>query len=494
METKLAIPVVGEDVDEAIKQGKAAAKTADIVEFRADFVRQITDADIEQFYQQIDKPVIFTCRPQFENGHFKGSEKERKQLILQAIKTGYEYVDVEYKSDIYESLLENSGNSQIILSHHNFEETPDYGQVKNLAAEMSKTKADILKIIPTANSINDNFKIFRLLQSNPNQKLISFCMGIYGHISRVLCKKYGSYLSFAALDKNSQSADGQISVGEMQGTYHFNSIDQNTKILGVAGEFAENSKSKYMHNPVFENIGKNYVYLPLKVQSGRDLDNFMDNFHRYDFAGMAVTIPHKEKMIKYMDELDKTAKEIGAVNTVVKQNDRLKGFNTDYVGAVRALENYTELNGKKCMVIGAGGASRAVVFGLVKKPARVTITNRTREKAEKLAKEFGSKVIDFEDRNKVAQQFDIIINTTSVGMYPDTDNTVLETFNESTLVMDIVYKPLKTKFLQLAEQAGCEIITGEKMLVYQAMEQFEIWTGQRPKFKIMHKAFSNIPE
>jgi len=494
METKLAIPVVASNIDDAIEKGKIASQHADILEFRADYINQLNLNDIVKFHQGINIPLIFTCRPQFEKGYFSGSEEERKKIILYAAEAGYEFIDVEYKSKIYESIIEQSGNSKVILSSHNFDKTQDYDRLHNLATDMSKTGADILKIIPTAKSINDNFKIFHLLHAFEGKNLIAFCMGIYGHISRVLCKKYGSFISFAALNKNSQSADGQITVGEMLDTYHFRRIDQDTKILGVAGQFAENSKSKYIHNPVFQEVDENSVYLPLKIKPGQDLENFMQNFRSFDFAGKAVTIPHKEKIIKYMDELDKTAKEIGAVNTVVKKNDSLKGLNTDYVGAVKALENHTDLAGKKCLVIGAGGAARAVVYGLSKKSAQVTITNRTMKKAEKLAEEFGCHVVDFADRERVAQQVNIIINTTSVGMYPDIQNTVLEKFNKSTLVMDIVYKPLKTKFLQIAEQSGCEIITGEKMLVYQAIEQFKIWTGKRPEFKIMHEAFLNIPE
>ena len=494
MRTKLVIPVVAQNIDAALEQAEAAQEYANVIEFRADYIQDLELSDIEKFKNAIKRPVIFTCRPEYEKGHFSGTEKEREKFIEKALDSGYEYVDVEYKSDFYQEIISKTQNSRIILSYHNFDRTPSYNELQKLLDKMRAYPPHLIKIITTANTINDNFNIFQLLEDNQEKDIISFCMGVYGIISRALSRKFGSYLSFAALNEESKSAQGQINVKEMMRIYNFSGINSKTKVLGVAGEFAENSKSKYLHNPVFQSLNKNYVYLPFKVEPGDDLKQFMSNFRDYEFAGMAVTIPHKEKIMKYMDEVDDTAEAIGAVNTVVRQNNKLIGYNTDFVGAINALERKIELANKSCLVIGAGGASRAVVYGLINKSVNVTITNRTRVKAERLGAEFGCDVIDFEDRDTRAGEFDIIINTTSVGMYPDTDSSILENFSPDTLVMDIVYNPLRTKFIQLAEEAGCPVITGEKMLVYQAIKQSELWTGERPGFEQMHQAFFNIPE
>lgn len=493
MVTKLALPIVAKNIDSAIRQIKKAEQDADIIEFRADFIRDLTSEGILKVKNHTNAPLIFTCRPEYEGGHFNGNEDKRFDFLQYAIEIGYEYLDVEYKSTLYDNVIENPGDTKIILSYHDFSTTPAYSRLESLVVEMQNACPAFIKLITTAKSINDNFKIFKILRNHKQQNLIAFCMGIYGEISRVLCKKYGSFLSFASLAKGQESADGQIQINEMLTTYNFDRIDSRTQITGVAGKYAENSKSKYLHNPVFRKSNQNFIYLPLKIEPGRDLKNFIANFKDFDFKGLAVTIPHKEKIIKYLDKLNNKAKEIAAVNTVVNRSGSLFGYNTDFIGAITALEAKGSVENQSCLVIGAGGAARAVVYGLTQKAAKVTITNRTNKRAQKLADEFDCDYIKFAQREQKSKNFDIIINTTSVGMYPNDDKTVLENFEAGTLVMDIVYKPLMTKFLKLAKNAGCQIVTGEKMLVYQAMEQFKLWTGKRPKFEDMHAAFFEIP-
>ena len=198
--------------------------------------------------------------------------------------------------------------------------------------------------------------------------------------------------------------------------------------------------------------------------------------------------------MQYLDELDNTAKAIGAVNTIKSQNGKLTGYNTDCTGAIKALQEKVHLAGKKVLVIGAGGAARAVVYGLKSEQAKVTIVNRTYGKAQKLAAEFSAHTMEMESMANHLDEFDVFINTTSVGMYPKIDATVLDFFPKNRVVMDIVYKPLKTRFLQIAEDCECKIITGEKMLIHQAIAQQKIWTGIEPDFDFMRKRFFEIEE
>jgi shikimate dehydrogenase len=213
----------------------------------------------------------------------------------------------------------------------------------------------------------------------------------------------------------------------------------------------------------------------------------MENFRKFNFKGAAVTIPHKEEIINHIDELDETAEQIGAANTLANDNGKITGYNTDYCGAVMALKEVTKINNKKILIIGAGGAARAVVYGLKKEEARITIANRTDEKAEKLANEFKVNFDKFNNIKKLVKNSDIIINTTSVGMSPDKNDSILDEKDlaKDQIVMDIVYKPVNTKLIRTANKKGCITITGDRMLIYQAVRQFELWTGINPGFKQM---------
>jgi len=496
METKLCIPIVGNTLKEIQQQINKAESKSDIIEIRADYLNKINRAKISEIRQLTEVPLIFTCRPEYEHGNYQGSSSKRKELLRKAVESEYDYVDVEFGSKFYKEIIqESAGNSKIILSKHNFETTPSRTELRDLKEKMENTGTDIIKLITTAESILDNFKIFKLLQKQQDRekKLISFCMGGKGEISRILAAKFGSFITFAALDEEKLSAPGQIKVDEMSRTYNISKVNKETNITGVVGKYAENSKSKYLHNPVFNQIGLNYIYLPFKVDQGQELKEFVSKVRNHDFKGLAVTIPHKEKIIEYVDKVDETGREIGAINTVSKQGGQLVGTNTDYVGAINALEKKLELRGKNCLVLGAGGAARAIVYGLVNNEVNVTIVNRTEQRAKDLGNEFSCEIDDYEKREELAPEFDIIINTTSVGMYPDQDQSILHNFPENGVAMDVVYKPLETKFIRMAKDQGCQVVTGEKMLVYQAMEQFEIWTGKRPQFETMHEAFFNIP-
>ncbi|MDP6648100.1 MAG: shikimate dehydrogenase, partial [Candidatus Woesearchaeota archaeon] len=185
--------------------------------------------------------------------------------------------------------------------------------------------------------------------------------------------------------------------------------------------------------------------------------------------------------------IDETAQKIGATNTIVNKNDKLMGYNTDYYGAIEALKEKTPLNNKKALVLGAGGAARAVIYGLKKEGAGITIVNRTKEKAEKLASDFDVKFSEINNMKKLVIDNDIIVNTTSVGMVPNINESIIkeDEFVSGKIVMDIVPIPPNTKLLKIAKSAGCQVISGNRMLLHQAIKQFRLWTGQDPKFKLM---------
>jgi len=486
--TRICIPITADTIDKALVDLKKAEKLTDLIELRIDFIKDINENKLEELLKNKMKEVIVTCRPEFEGGNFIGSEEERILLLKKAIELNADYVDIEFKTDenFIDNIIKNKKNSKIIISYHNFNETPSEDELRNLYNKIKKLNSDLVKIVTFANSLNDNFRIFKLLKNKNN--LVSFCMSAKGQMSRILSPKFNSAIIFASLEKNKESAPGQIRIEEMKNEYNIDFINEDTKILGVIGEYAENSKSRYMHNTMFKEKGINFIYHPLKLEKN-ELEEFMNNFRKFDFVGAAVTVPHKETIMQFLDKLDKTAKDIGAVNTIVKDNGALIGYNTDYYGAIEALKENTQLENKKILIIGAGGAARAIVYGLKKEKAEITIINRTFEKAQKLAEEFNIKPDKLENMKELIKGNDIIINTTSVGMKSNIDESIIpkEHFSEGKILMDIVYTPIRTKLIEFAEKANCKTITGERMLIYQAMKQFKLWTKHEPDFKIMEK-------
>src|SRR3989338_3715767 len=424
MKTEICIPITAKTVEGAIADLKEAEKLADLVELRIDFIKNIDENKLKRLLKSKKKKIIVTCRPKSLCGNFDGNEKERIDLLRKAIELGSDYIDIEIESDkgIIKKMIEDKNKSKIIISHHNFKKTPSLKELNNKYNEIKKLNSDLIKIVTTANSINDNFAVFELLK-NKND-LIAFCMGLRGQISRILAPKYGSRITFASLKEGKGSASGQISIEDMKNAYNIDLINNETKIVGVIGEFAENSMSKYMHNASFKEKNLDFVYMPFKVKK-EELKEFVNNLRKFSFAGASVTIPHKVEVMKCLDKIDETAKQIGAVNTIDRKNGKLIGHNTDYYGAVEALKEKTKLKNKKVLVIGAGGGARAVVYGLKKENASITLINRTTEKAKVLAKEFNVKFGDMEDIRRLIQNNEIIINTTSVGMAPNTNESII---------------------------------------------------------------------
>lgn len=267
-------------------------------------------------------------------------------------------------------------------------------------------------------------------------------------------------------------------------------ISAKTKFCIIIGDPVDHSLSPAMHNAGYKHLGidDEFIYLGSNVKIADvkkivESMRVMENFH-----GLTCTIPHKIEVMKYLDEIDETAEKIGAVNTVLNKNGKLIGFNTDWLGVVIPLEKITDLNGKNVLVLGAGGAARAVVFGLLKRGSKVSIFNRTKQKAVELAKEFNCQVTDLVIESEISD-FDIIINTTSVGMKPLDQETPIETefINNKQIVFDIVYVPFETKLLKEAKKRGAKIVHGIEMLLYQGTAQFEIYTGHKAPEEIMRR-------
>jgi|GEM_PF-93445 len=436
---------------------KAVSLGAEMIELRIDFLE---DKNIDGIVFRF--PWIATNR--------KGDQR----ILLEAVEKGANFIDMdieEFDDEIAEKVKEKGG--KVIASFHDFEKTPDEEKLLGILEKLSE-KGDIVKIITTANHAEDNQRILSLYEKT-KVPLIAFAMGEKGKMTRFACLAQGAPWTYCALEK--AVAPGQPTLEEAK----------ETKIYAVIGNPIKHSLSPDIHNANFKSLGIKAVYTAVKVE---DVKKFVleDAKERGIFVFNA-TIPHKIEIMKYLDEITPLAEKIGAVNTVENKNGKMIGHNTDGYGALLALNEKTDVKGKKVVVLGAGGAARAVAFTLAEEGANITILNRDFEKGKELADKVGGKAVEFDDKNlkKELSDSDVLINCTSVGM--DSDGSLVpKEYLKDLIVFDIVYSPLKTRLLKDAEENGCKIVTGDKMLVYQGVKAFEIWTGEKADVKAMFDA------
>jgi shikimate dehydrogenase len=273
-------------------------------------------------------------------------------------------------------------------------------------------------------------------------------------------------------------------------------LDSNTIMYAVFGDPIRHSKSPIMLNRAFEEAGINAAYAAFHIKPGQ-LKDAVSGIRAMEFRGVNITIPHKVEVMDYIDIIDEGARVIGAVNTIVNDDGRLTGYNTDGIGYVRSLKEETgmSLNGKKVLMVGAGGAARGVGYALAKEgAAHIYFANRTREKADELAQalsEFtGTSGIGMDEIAEIAGEAALIVNNTSLGMHPNVDQVPMDTslIRESMVVSDLVYNPLITKFLRESEARGAKIHSGLGMFIYQGAYAFEYWTGQPAPISAMRQA------
>jgi shikimate dehydrogenase len=275
-------------------------------------------------------------------------------------------------------------------------------------------------------------------------------------------------------------------------------ISGKTRVCGVIGDPIEHTLSPVMHNAAFGHLKLDFVFLAFRVKAA-ELENAMRGTRGLGIHGLNVTMPHKNAVVKFLDELDPTVKFLGSVNTILNEDGRLLGFDTDGVGALKALrENGVNPDGKKLLLLGAGGAAKAIAYSLAREAEELCVLNRASEKAgelaELLSRTFGKKVaggaLSASAVRRNLQDSDILINATSVGMYPNVSHSLVapQWLKPDLCVMDIVYNPVETKLVKDAKAAGARVISGVEMLLYQGAASFEIWTGVSAPVEVMRRA------
>lgn len=449
-----------------------AQRGAELVELRVDWLQR--DPDIKRLLDGRPTPVVFTCRRPQDGGRWAGTEEQRQTLLRAAILAGVEYVDIEW--DVA-TKIRRYGKTKRIISHHNFDETPDH--IESIYAEMLELDADIVKVVTMANSPRDCIRLLQLVK-DARKPTIAFCMGEFGLLSRVLCGRYGAPFTYATFSKDREIAPGQLSFDEMKSLYRYDRIGPQTQVFGVLGDPIAQSLSPLLHNAAMDAAGYDGVYLPIRVPPDQ-FSATVDDFDWLGIRGYSVTIPHKEAALTKAEQCDEIVRLIGAANTLVKRDSVWHADNTDYAAALDSLQTgFREgeiLDGKRVLLLGAGGAARAIALGIVRLGGALVIASRTTERAKKLSAELGCRFVTWENRG--SELVDILINCTPVGMHPNVDESPFQAhwMREEMLVFDTVYNPEQTLLLKHARERNCRTVSGQEMFVRQAAAQFQAFTG-----------------
>ncbi len=468
---------------------QVAESGAKLVELRLDYIGR--SIDLSRLLNNRPTPVVLTCRRKEDGGRWDRTEEERLMLLRTAISMGVEYVDLE--EDIA-SKVPRYGKTKRIVSLHNFEGTPE--NLESLHAELAKLDADIVKIAAQANSFSDTIRMLELMKS-ASVPTIGISMGDCGTPSRILATRFGAPFTFCVFNTERKVAPGQLSFDQMRNIYRADSIDSETKLFGVVADPVAHSYSPLIHNASFFANNLNFRYLPFRVPA-EELELFLSWCKEEKIGGLSVTIPHKQTILPLLHQAESAAQGIGACNTVVFANNEDKeliGYNTDYRAAMDCLsEAMSKWTGKQdpferesVLILGAGGVSRAIGYGLAQRRAFITITSRNRVASESLAKHLNARWIDWDARHTIEPK--ILVNGTPVGMFPEMDETPFQTnqLKGNTLVFDTVYNPEQTLFLKGARATGCPVISGLQMFVRQAAYQYRLFTGLEPPVDVMVK-------
>ena len=473
--TRVCVPVREKNLSAFKSACERATEWADIVELRLDCLEPQDVSAAVSDLSSFSCPVILTFRPSEQGGYRDLTREDRLRFWqTEALRGDAVWWDIE--EDLAHDLSPDW--SRTILSHHDFSGVPP--DLETIYERLGQTPARVIKITVQANEIVDCIPVFELIDRarSEGREIIAIAMGNAGITTRILGPSRGGFLTYGSLNEDNATAPGQVNARKLRSLYNIDGINDETMVCGLVGQPAVHSVSPHIHNAAFAQEGVNGVYLPFEVS---DVQSFIKRMVHprtrelnWNLRGLSITAPHKQTVMECLDWLDPDAMEIGAVNTVVVENDRLLGYNTDAAGFIYPLiKRIGSLNGKRVAIIGAGGAARAAIWALNKEGANVIVFVRDVSKVSFPCKPLASASF---------KEYDLVVNATPVA--PVTQ----EQLRGARLVYDLVYNPVETKLMYVAREAGCETLGGLEMLVSQAKIQFELWTGVKPSESIMYES------
>ncbi len=439
--------------------------SVDGIELRLDLFPSVDLSLLDHFIKTSLKPVMLTLRSKSQGGKFEGSEETRKSFILKLLKLRPSFFDLEW--DIGEEFLQETlhehPDTKFILSHHTQGEFLDEEKLNEIYQQMKTYPAFGYKIALHVSSSSQALQMLLFSQKRPQLSVI--CMGEIGSFGRILGPVVGNLIDYAALDETSKTAPGQLTVSELIDIYRYPFLNPQTALYGLIGDPVDKSQGHLYHNKVFAQKNQNALYVKMAVKP-EELSLFLPLAKELGFRGLSVTMPLKELVFPLTTPINSNVKAIQAINTLLIQKNQILSTNTDGKGALDAIENKLLVKDKILVLIGAGGAARAIAFEAKIRGADVWILNRTVEKAKALAKE-----VDCNYSTTPPKHCDVVINCSPVPGEFD-----YSCIKNTTLVMDVVYNPRETPFLQRAAKLGAQIVYGEEMFWNQAAAQTAFWS------------------
>lgn len=472
-----------------IKATTPAPGRAHLVELRLDFLSSRAEMAslLGWIGRQREMPILIaTCRRGKAGGHFRGTADHEISLLKAAVEAGCRWCDVEIETaeEIGASELKDAlAPARLLISAHDFKRLPQ--NLPTLMRRLDTFDGDAIKIAAASRSLSDVHRLLELVRDRPD--IVAVPMNDGMPAARVLALRQGSALAYAPVARS--TAPGQIAFDEIEPVYRLRrrfgrsaGLNPRTRLYGVIGDPIAHSLSPLMHNTAFAEGQKDAIYVPFHA---RHLADFIATIKPFRIAGFSVTLPHKERILRYLDRCDSLAAEIGAVNTVVVRAGKLYGYNTDFAGVLRAVERRLPLASSSVLLIGAGGSARAAAFALARSGASVSIWARRPRRARALARAVGGEAVD---RWEIPRRsFDAIVNCTPVGMHPSGGSPLESRELNCRLLMDLIYRPLKTELMRRAESLGIETISGVDMFVAQGVAQWELWVGERAPEPVMRR-------
>ena len=448
---------------------------ATTIELRLDWLRNDRErfAFLKWLKRSAPRKAVFlaTCRRRIGGGEFAGDAGEELFWLIQAKQSGCAWCDLEI-----ETLRELPGKSvrgydvpaKVLLSIHDFRRTPKLPVRMKLAAANG---FDAVKVAAMSRTIADSVRLLRFARGKEN--VVAIPMGEIGLPARLLALREGGGLAYAPIA--AATAPGQVGLRELKELYRADRISKATQVFGVIGDPIGHSLSPLLHNSGYIAAKRDAVFLPFLVENLRD---FLRTIADFGVRAFAVTLPHKQTILRHLHECEPLAREIGAVNTVtVRRDGSLHGSNTDYIGVLRALEKKMKLRGSRVVIFGAGGAARAAAFAVSKAGGLVFICARRPAAARALARAVGGEILPRAELRR--ETFDAILNATPIGMHPHAGVSPLARVElNCSLVMDLIYRPLNTKLLRTASQSGIRTVSGAEMFLAQGIAQWELWMGR----------------
>jgi 3-dehydroquinate dehydratase/shikimate dehydrogenase len=472
---------------------KEAEAGETFLEFRLDFLdnpcagAQAITGFLERFPDCI---ILATCRRHQNHGKFNGSTEEQFALLDLAVRHGAHAIDVEIETAEMapERLSRFRGRAQVIISYHNFEATPPMDTVLH---RMLRVPADAYKVVTTARKPSDNARVLAAAKTLPKQRMVVLAMGELGFPTRVLSPVFGGVFSYAAPIYAEGTAAGQVSARLLRHLYRVEKLTRAAKIYGVIADPVRHSISPAVHNRAFQSRRMDAVYLPFLVSSAH-LRDFFSMAEKLPLTGFSVTLPHKQKIIRYLDTVDPLARRIGAVNTVWRKGGKWRGANTDAAGVTQPLSRLLRVPKSSVLIVGNGGAARSAACALADAGAKISIVGRNADRVRALAKICSAEALLREQLD--GRYFDAVVHATPLGMLPNVNECFFNGSIPGDVVFDMVYNPLETELLKRARQQGKKIVPGVDMFIEQAVRQFEIWTGESAPRPAMLKAAAEALE